>query len=204
LYYARGAQAEYEIVRSESRSGVCANESEIHRLDGIISPLLKNGQSIHHILANSSGSVMWSEKTMYKYVELGLFSAKNTDLRRKVRFRPRRSKHESLKVDRSCHLGRTYDDYQKYISDNPGKLTVEMDTLHGKVGGKCLLTLHFVKAGFMLAYILDACTTTAVNGAFAHVRNALGISLYSKLCPVLLCDYTEKIAMPKKQHKSWG
>ena len=129
-----------------------------------------------------------SEKTIYKYVGLGLLKVKNLDMRRKVRFRPRESKHESLRIDRRFHIGRTFDDYLKYISDNPKYHVVEMDTVIGRIGGKCLLTLHFVTAYFMLAYILEVCTTVAVKNAFASIRNVLGNELYSGLVPVLLGD----------------
>jgi IS30 family transposase len=156
-----------------------------------------NGQSIHHILANSKDEVMYSEKTMYKYVDAGLFDARNIDLRRKVRFRPRKSNHESLKIDRSCHLGRSYTDYQAFTLDNPKQHTVEIDTVYGKVGGKCLLTLHFVCAHFMLAYILNACTAAAVKSIFIHLRNLLDTVLYVKLFPVLLADRGSEFTDPK-------
>jgi IS30 family transposase len=196
-YAARGAQREYEAVLSESRSGIYVGEGEIRRLDSYISPLLKNGQSIHHILANSKGKVMHSEKTIYKYVGLGLFDARNIDLRRKVGTKPRKSNHESLKVDRRCHIGRTYDDYLKHIDKNPSHHTVQMDTVHGNIGGKCLLTLHFTDAHFMLAYIMDACTADDVKRAFSQIRKALGLELYSRLFPVLLADRGSEFSDPK-------
>ena len=197
FYYARAAQIEYKTVLTESRCGVCADEKEIQRLDQYISPLLKNGQSIHHVLTNASGKIMWSEKTIYKYVDSGLFSARNIDLRRKVRFRPQKSNHESLKVDSACYNGRTYNDCKKYIDENPGVHTVEMDTVHGKIGEKCLLTLHFVDAHFMLAYLLDDCTADAVKNAFADLRRTLGTELYSRLFPVLLGDRGSEFTNPR-------
>ena len=149
-YYARGAQIEYKSVLTESRCGICADDNEIKRLDEYISPLLKNGQSIHHILSNSAGKIMWFEKTIYKYVNNSLFSARNIDLRRILRFRPRKSNHESLKINRACFNERIYEDYKKYTDENPSVHTVQMDTVHGKAGGKCLLILHFVDAHFIL------------------------------------------------------
>ena len=196
LYVARSAHDEYKTLLGESRSGICADESEIARLDEYISPLLKNGQSVHNILTHSSGNVMWSEKTIYKYVDMGLFNAGNLDLRRKVRFRPRKSKHESFKVDKVCRIGRTLDDYQKYHIENPDIHVVEMDTVHGKVGGKCLLTLQFEKANFMLAYILDACTSDEVRKIFAYLRDTLGTVLYSKLFPILIGDNGPEFSNP--------
>jgi IS30 family transposase len=140
---------------------------------------------------------MHSEKTIYNYVGKGLLSAKNLDLRRKVRFRPRKSRHESLKVDRSCHIGRTYLDYKSHIANNPKEHTVEMDTVYGRIGGKCLLTLHFVNAHFMLAYIMDACTSAAVAKAFTWVRETLGTDLYSRFFPLLLGDRGSEFTNPK-------
>jgi len=197
FYYARAAQIEYKTVLTESRCGICADDNEIKRLDEYISPLLKNGQSIHHILSNSAGKIMWSEKTIYKYVNNSLFSARNIDLRRKLRFRPRKSNHESLKINRACFNERTYKDYNKYINDNPSIHTVEMDTVHGKPGGKCLLTLHFVDANYMLAYLMDDCTADSVKNAFAELRRTLGTELYSRLFPVLLGDRGSEFTDPR-------
>ena len=196
-YSARSAQGEYLHVLGESRSGICADEQEIARLNSYISPLIKNGHSIHHIAVNAKDKIMWSEKTLYKYVDASLFDARNIDLRRKVRFRPRKSRHESLKVDRSCHIERGYSDYLAYIEGNPKEHTVEMDTCHGRIGGKCLLTLHFVRAHFMLAFILDDCTAASVSAAFWRLREALGHELYSKLFPVLLGDRGSEFTDPR-------
>jgi IS30 family transposase len=180
----------------ESRSGVCISEDELQRLDDYISPKLKKGQSVHHVVVNSLGKVMWSEKTIYKYVSLGLLKANSFDLPRKVRFRPRKSKHESLKVDKACRVNRTYEDYKNFVSENPDVHVVQMDTLHGKRGGKCVLTLHFVNAHFMLAYILDGCTSHAVTNAFALLRKSLGIELYTKLFHTLLGDNGPEFSNP--------
>jgi IS30 family transposase len=181
----------------ESRSGVCITEDEVHKLNDYISPKLKNGQSIHHVVANSHGKVMWSEKSIYKYVHLGLLTANNFDLPRKVRFRHKKSKHESLKVDKACRVNRTYEDYKNFIAENPDIHVVQMDTVHGKRGGKCILTLHFVNAHFMLAYILDDCTSHSVVSAFASLRECLGIELYTKLFKILLGDNGSEFSDPK-------
>ena len=197
LYTARSAQVEYKEVMKESRSGVYITEYELSKLDNYISPMLKKGQSIHHAVVNSRGKVMWSEKSIYKYVHLGLLNANDFDLPRKVRFRPRKSNHESLKVDRMCRVNRTYEDYKNFMAENPDFHVVQMDTVHGKRGGKCLLTLHFVNAHFMCAYILDACTSNAVTRVFASLREKLGTELYSKMFQVLLGDNGSEFSDPK-------
>ena len=53
-------------------------------------------------------------------------------------------KHESIKIDKKCRIGRTYEDFKTYLTDNPGASIVEMDTVIGAQGGKCLLTIHFI------------------------------------------------------------
>ncbi len=73
FYKALSAQKEYELVRSESRSGFNLCEDELKQLDSVISPLLKNGQSIHHILANNQDKISCCEKTAYIYADSGLF-----------------------------------------------------------------------------------------------------------------------------------
>jgi IS30 family transposase len=90
LYSAAIAQREYETLRSESRIGITIGESEAKRLDDFISPLIRKGQSIHHICSNNTDTIMCSEKTIYNYVDANLFSARNLDLSRKVRYHPRK------------------------------------------------------------------------------------------------------------------
>ncbi len=76
FYKALVAQKEYELVRSESRSGFNLCEDELKQLDSVISPLLKNGQSIHHIIANNQDRISCCEKTAYIYADNGLFLPK--------------------------------------------------------------------------------------------------------------------------------
>lgn len=74
---------------SESRTGILSNEDDIARINGIISPLVKNGQSLHQIYIEHVDEIMCSEKTLYNYVDAQLFDIRNIDLPRKVKYRPR-------------------------------------------------------------------------------------------------------------------
>ncbi len=74
LYKASYAQEEYEQVRSESRSGFALSETELKQLDDVVSPLLKKGQSLHHISVHHADELMKSERTLYTYINSGLFS----------------------------------------------------------------------------------------------------------------------------------
>ena len=197
IYDARLAQKEYEEVRSESRSGFNLTEDERKQLDSIISPLLKNGQSLHHILLNNSDRILCCEKTAYSYVDSGIFSGRNVDMPRKVRFRPRKKKSVILKVDKACRKGRTYEDYKKYMEDHPGIAVVELDSVEGKKGCAVLLTIHFVLPKFQLAYKRDANDSQSVIDIFNSLYDLLGKKLYMKLFPVLLCDNGTEFSNPE-------
>jgi IS30 family transposase len=196
FYVAKDAQDEYEYVRSESRTGIAINEGELNHLDQLITPLIKKGQSIHHICANNADSIMHSEKTLYNYIDSGLITACNLDLPRKVKYRPRKKAGLIHKVDRKCRIGRTYNDFHNYMEENNQPLVVQMDSVIGRVGGKVLLTLHFVKAEFMLAFLRDANNSQSVIDIFDRLNELLGIDLFKKLFPVLLGDNGSEFSNP--------
>ncbi len=197
LYVASYAHGQYEFLRSESRKGVSVPEDEMIRISNIISPLIKNGQSIHHICINHADEIMFSEKSIYNYIEAGYFDVINLDLPRKVRYHPRKSRHNSFKIDRTCRIGRTFKDFQSFMKDNSDLPLVEMDTVVGKRGGKVLLTIHFVEAEFMLAYIRDSNTSQSVIDIFNHLYEVLSPDTFRKIFPVILTDNGSEFSNPK-------
>lgn len=196
IYSASFAQKEYELVRSESRSGISISEAEALQLDSFISPLIRKGQSIHHICVCNSSEVMFSEKTLYNYVDSGIFSARNIDLPRKVSYKPRRSRHDSFKVDKTCRIGRTYQDFLAFRDGWLDCPIVQIDSVEGRRGGKVLLTIHFVKTEFMLAFIRDRNTAASVFWIFEKLYRELGPDQFRKLFPVLLGDNGSEFSDP--------
>jgi len=196
IYSAVEAHKEYETILSESRSGICCPEAELEQLNNLFSPLLIKGQSIHHICATQSSSVMFSERTVYNYVDAGLFTAKNIDLPRKVRFRARKSRHDSFKVDKSCRIGRTYEDYLLFLDDSPDCPVVQLDSVEGKKGGKVLLTIHFVKTEFMLAFLRDRNTAASVSNVFEKLYWELRPDRFIHIFPLLLADNGSEFSDP--------
>ena len=126
VYDALEAQRQATEKISESRSGILATEGELARLNAILVPLVKQGQSIHQIYLTHKDELMCSEKTLYNYVDGCLFDIRNIDLPRKVKYRPRYKKPE-LKVDRGCRVGRNYHDYEVYM---------EQHELYHRLGGQ--------------------------------------------------------------------
>ena len=180
----------------ETRRGISITESEALSLDAFLSPLIKKGQSIHHICMSSPDEVMFSERTLYRYVDLGLFSAHATEHPRKVKFRPRRSRHDGLKIDKACRVNRTYKDFKDFMRDFPDTPVVEIDSVIGTKGGKCLLTMHFVSCSFMLAFLRERNTAASVTAIFNSLYDTLGYESFCKLFPVILTDNGSEFTDP--------
>jgi hypothetical protein len=75
-------------------------------------------------------------------VDKGLLDARNIDMPRAVRLRPRKGKKKDAKVDKKCRIGRTYEDFKNYRSQNPEQPLTEIDSVEGVKGGAVLLTIH--------------------------------------------------------------
>jgi len=196
MYSAILSQKQYETKLSESRKGISINEEEVQRLNKLISPLIQKGQSIHHICSSNADSLMCSEKTVYNYVNYNLFIARNIDLPRKVCFRPRKKPNDSFKVDKSCRIGRTYDDFIAFVNNEPDTPIVEMDTVEGVKGGKVLLTILFKEQQFMLAFIREANTSKSVIDIFDKLYADLGRETFIRLFPITLADNGSEFSNP--------
>lgn len=189
-------------MRSESRQGISVSAEELKRIDDIISPLIQQGQSIHHICANNTDEIMLDEKTIYNYIDAGLLSVGNIDLPRKVRYRVRKKK-KTVRVDKQCHLGRTYEDYQEYMTANPDTAVVQMDSVEGKKGGKVLLTIFFTSCELMLAFIRDHNTARSVTEIFNSLDTLLGRETFQELFPVILTDRGSEFTDPTAIECDW-
>ena len=75
---------------------------------------------------------------------------------------------------------------------------VQMDTVIGRVGGKCLLTIHFVETSLMLAFLRDANTSASVIRIIKLLDKVLGPELFSRLFPVILTDNGSEFSNPKE------
>ena len=195
LYEAKSAQKEYEETRSTSRQGFAVTPPELDRIDQIISPLIKQGQSIHQICVNNADEIMLDERTIYNYVDAGLLSVGNIDLPRKVRYKVRKKK-PSVRVDKQCHLGRTYEDFLEYTAANPDTPVVEIDSVEGRKGGKVLLTVFFRNSNLMLAFLRDRNTARSVTEVFEWLYNILGHEQYCRLFPIILTDRGSEFTDP--------
>ncbi len=72
-----------------------------------------------------------------------------------------------------------------------------MDTVVGRRGGKVLLTLQFVRCGFMLAFLREHNDSQSVIDVFARLWTLAGPDRFRSLFPVLLTDNGSEFSNPK-------
>jgi len=196
-YLHRPAQKNYRDLLVGAREGANITEDELCALDALVSPLVRQGQSVHHILTNHPDRFDLHEKTVYRYIAGGLLRAKNGDMPRVCSLKPRTRKPVEHKVDTKCRLGRTYVDFQAFMAAAPDARVVEMDSVIGRVGGKVLLTLLFRDCGLMLAFLRERNDSQSVIDAFARLWDLAGAYLFRRLFPVLLTDNGSEFSNPR-------
>jgi len=203
-YLHNPAHRNYRDILVAAREGANITQGELLDLDGLLSPLVRGGQSVHHVIANNPDRFSVNEKTVYRYVAGGLLRAKNGDMPRVCSLRPRARKPVEHKVDTKCRIGRTYADFLAFTAANPDARVVEMDSVIGRVGGKVLLTLLFRDCGLMLAFLRDRNDSQSVIDAFALLRELAGPDLFRRLFAVLLTDNGSEFSNPSALENAPG
>ena len=198
FYLHEHAQIDYENILSESRSGANISELELKAVDTFLSPLLENGQSPHNVMLAFPDRFTFCEKTLYRYIDANLLSARNYDLPRRPRLKVREAKSVEHKIDKKCRLGRTLDDYTIFREQHPDIPIVQMDSVIGTVGGKVLLTFCFETSYLLLAFIRDNNTSQSVIDVFDHLTDLLGLETFRRVFPVILTDNGSEFSNPQR------
>ncbi len=196
-YLHNQAHKAYRETLVQSRTGANISEDELLLLNEFVSPLILKGQSVHHIVVNNRNEFRVSEKSIYRYVAGGLLRAKNIDMPRVCRLKPRKRKPVEHKIDSACRIGRTYTDFLEYINQSGGIKAVEMDSVIGRIGGKVLLTFMFKSCDLMLAFIRDRNTAQSVIDIFNLMQKNIGVKRFRSLFPVILTDNGSEFSNPK-------
>lgn len=187
MYVAKKAQAEYDTVLVESRTGISLNKESFYETERIISEAVKKGQHIYHII--QSNNLPISTATVYRHIQKRYYSITPMDLPRAVKFKPRNSK-ESDYVPKWAREGRTFDDFLAFVEDNGDIPLVQLDTVIGRIGGKVIMTIHFVNSDFMIGLLLEnktaAETANKIQALKAKLK-ALGFN-FGDIAPILLTD----------------
>lgn len=194
-YDAAIADSEYRKTLVSSRQGFNITPEEVKRLGSILTPLIKSGQSVEQILS-SHPEITVTSRTIYTYIEQGLFKANGVDLtamdlRRQVsrKLPKHRSNLYKNREDRSFLVGRKYSDYEEFMSLNPYSNVVQMDTVFNDItNGPYLQTFKFMKYGFIFSIFHKEKTMESMNNGVLLLEKILGPDLFSQEVEVLLTD----------------
>ena len=133
-----------------------------------------------------------SVRTLYSYLNDGVLTARNVDLKRKVKFKPRKV-HKTQIKDRTVFQGRMFTDFQKLKLDH----FAEMDTVHSSQESKrVILTFFLTREKLFLAFIMNRCTKGAVRLIFDKLEHQLGTYDFLTLFNTILTDRGSEFGDP--------
>lgn len=167
FYHAARADASYRASLSATREGINMTPEERDKIGQIIAPLFKQGQSVYQV-KSAHPEIGLSDRTMYRYIENGVFKpfgVDNFSLKEQVNRKLFHGKYKKRK-EPANYDGRRYQDYLAFLKDNPESRAVEMDTVYNHPAGPYLQT-----------FIFRECTSWSVNST---VRRRM------RACPPLL------------------
>lgn len=189
LYKADVAENEYKELLVNRRNGFDLTYEEIERINELVSPLIKKGQSPYHIKQALGSELFISESTLRRRIASNELDVRLIDLKEAVKRKSRKrrnSMHNELTSP--SKVGRMYEDFLCYITENEVSV-VEMDCVEGKKEDSCaILTLHFVTFHMQLYYIMPEHTTACVVSVLDMIEEAIGCELFAELFEVLLTD----------------
>lgn len=187
IYEAKYAQVIYENVLSDSRTGIALNKESFYETESIISNAVSRGQHIYHAIVTNN--LPTSTASVYRYIKNGYYTIKPIDLPRAVKFKER--KHSNSEHIPSCmKKGRTFDEFLTFIEDNPDVSIAQLDTVIGRVGGKTIMTLHFVQYDFMIGLLLDDKSSMQAAEKIQILKSSLNNKgfKFGNIFPLLLTD----------------
>ena len=205
LYSSKYADDCYRELLSSSREGINQTPESIQRMNDILTPLVQKGQSIAHIYTTHADDMKCSRRTVYEYIDAGVFDVRNIDLRRKVKYRKRKKPTDTSAKDRSYRKDHNYEDFRKRTEKNPEASIVEIDCVEGsKTSRKVLLTMTFRRTHLVLIFLLASQTQEEVLRVFNLLEERLGTILFRRLFEIILTDGGTEFANREGLERSSG
>lgn len=195
VYIAKKAHSDYEYLLSDARSGIPLNKESFYETERIISNAVKKGQHVYHAIQTNNLPV--STATVYRHIKMGYYTISSIDLPRAVRFKPRHKKFAEF-VPNCVKQGRTYQDYLDYTEKNSSLPITQLDTVIGNIGGKVIMTIHFVNCDFMTGLLLDNKTAAEATRKITDLKVHLEHNgfCFGDIIPVILTDNGGEFSNP--------
>jgi len=190
FYNAVYAHEKYKFDLVNTREGINITATGRDDIANIIVPLVKQGQSIYQILSAHKEEIKLSEQTIYNYIDMGVFKKfglDNLSLKEKVSRKQFKDKYKQRK-EPANYNGKRYDDYLKFVAENPGIPTVEMDTVMNSLSGPYIQTFIFENTAFMIGFLHKEKTSDSMAKTLDDLQEILGDENYTKLFSLILTD----------------
>lgn len=200
VYKAEEAFNTYSETLTVSRQGADTTVDEVKHIGNILKPLLDQGQSIEQIFFTHEKEIGVCMKTVYNYIDNGVFKGCGVDitpmsLRRKITRKDRAKSSDKAKLkkreDRSYIKGRTWNDFINMINEEGvGNIKlVEMDTVYNDVSnGPFIQTFKFIDYGYLFCIYHEEKTAEAMNKGILLLEEAIGEDIFSQEVQVITTD----------------
>lgn len=197
-YRAKDADNQYHDDLVSSRIGINIPMETINEINETIAPLIKyKKQTVNQVYFNHPDLLYFSKSEFYKLINEGYLNIINLDLPRKVKYSKRKSRIRRTREETKIRIGRTYDDYAKFINEHSLNTITQLDTVEGEKGGKVFLTITLVKYQFMFIYLLDKQDTENVSKIILWIRETIGEELYTMIFYCTLTDNGKEFYHPE-------
>ena len=188
FYDGRAAHKEYLDTLVHSRDGFDLTAKQLMDIDQLVSPLVKRGQSVYHIVQAHHEQLPVSESTIRRLIKASEMDAIVLDLPEAVKRKLRHKRPSSPSSPPASKTGHLYPDFLAHTAalDLP---VIQMDCVEGKASDpEALLTLHFVSFHMQLVFILPRHDSASVVALFDTLEETLGQQLFSQCFPLILTD----------------
>lgn len=113
---------------------------------------------------------------MYTYIDKGLFTARNVDLKRQAKFKPRKC-HKTQIKDREVFTNRTYAEF----------CSLELNSY---------VQMIFTEEKLFLAFLINRCTKGAVRAVFDRLEKRMGTYEFTSVFENILTDRASEFGNP--------
>lgn len=194
-YRSHIAQKEYEENVSVWKRGCKTTTSKLKELNEVISDGVRNGISLDII--KNENNISQSLSTLYRWVDEGLFDVKSINLPRKCRYRVKRRKKVDVYTPTYDYLkGRTFNDFQIYLSEHFTANIWQLDTVEGLKGKDAVMSLLHTKSNLQLYFKISSICQSEIIRVFNFIKSLLGDDLFKEIFECILTDNGKEFKDP--------
>lgn len=185
----------------KSRSHYQFSTIEIAKINAFAEPLIKSGiapEIIVNQINNDENMPKISLTTFYRFINERAFSFVNIDLKRKVRYRPRKKSQKAIIIKNlDFKIGRYYENFLAEITENPNKNIWELDTVEGTKGTSAIMTLLQRRTNLMLLFKITSICSDQINWVFDKIKRFIGSDIFRSTFEIILTDNGKEFVCPQ-------